>query len=164
MWSADLGGGSASLTVRDTEADREIGSVFALSGAYVFQPDAALGLYVGGWFGGVRDTSYSFDIFGPSLTWWPGHTGFSLRGVLGFGWLDAGEGDWTEDGVGGLAAAAYEFTITRTVKFGPEVSYGYVTAGSDASADFLSVSFILNWYPGKPPSEAPIDGPSTEDP
>lgn len=156
MLTTDLGGGSASLTTRDLTRDRELGGAFGFGGAFVFKPDLALGAAMPVWFGDVADTSYFFGVLGPSLAWWPGQSGFSLRAVLGFGFTEATGGvEWSDSGVGGFAAAAYEFTITRTVKFGPQLSYMYITTGDDSSADVVGVSFLLNWYPAaqKPPEQ-----------
>src|SRR5262245_35252350 len=83
-----LGGGSAAVTVPGGTSDREGGFAASLRAGYAFTPEVSLELNSTAWVKEQNSTTITFSVTAVAINYYPGATGFVLRGGVGVGSVD----------------------------------------------------------------------------
>ena len=147
-----LGAGTAGVNVTDVDSDREGGLAGGLRIGYAFTPELAVGLDGTFWTKEVDNETWSFSVGAAALTYYPGAKGFFVRGGVGVGTMEfeTEQGGVTysasDDGIGFLLGAGYEWRLTRKFALGPQVDYSYAKVNDDISLSYVNVTVGLNWY------------------
>lgn len=152
----NLGAGTADVTVpSEGDADREWGAAadFRLGGAVT--ENLLLGLESSGWAKEEDGSTLSLSTLAFGVTYYPGETGFFLRGGIGFASssyeFELSNGftqSKTETGFGLQGAMGYEWRLTQKFAMGPQVEYVYLNIGGDLvdTANFFDATLGFNWY------------------
>jgi Outer membrane protein beta-barrel domain len=148
----NLGGGTAGINASGVDTDREGGFGGNFRVAYAFSPEVAAGFEGNLWSKTVDNETWTFDVAGPAITYYPGAKGFFVRGGIGVGTIDYTVEDAgvtysaSDDGFGFLVAGGYEWRLTRKFALGPQVDYAYSKVNSDLSMNYVNFTLGLNWY------------------
>ena len=143
-----VGGGSAGIS---TDSGREGGFAGSFRFGYALQPQLSMELNSNGWTKESNGNTITFGTVTAALNFYPGASGFLVRGGLGWGSATATAQSGnvtissTETGFGLTAGAAYEFRVTRTFSIGPQVDYGWFTVDS-FDGDYVTGSLGFTWY------------------
>ncbi|HEU4366303.1 MAG TPA: outer membrane beta-barrel protein, partial [Candidatus Krumholzibacteria bacterium] len=114
-----------------------------------------LGLESSGWAKEEGGATLSLSTLAFGVTYYPGETGFLLRGGIGFASssyeLELSNGftqSKTETGFGLQGAMGYEWRLTQKFAMGPQVEYVYLNIGGDLvdTANFFDATLGFNWY------------------
>lgn len=155
-----LGGGSAHWKGAD---DRSVGGVGNFRIGYAVSPNLTFGLESCSWVkresagaAGGLTLIYNVSTFG--ATYFPWNSGAYIKGGMGYstasfedvGFLPGlGENKFQIDqtGFGILAAAGYEWRLTRKFAIGPEIDVVYLRLGDPFhDANYASVTLMMDWY------------------
>ncbi|HET6347755.1 MAG TPA: outer membrane beta-barrel protein [Candidatus Krumholzibacteria bacterium] len=148
----NVGGGSAKIS---SDPNREGGSDFNLRLGGAIKDDLLIGLEISSWLKDQSGTTVFFDAYTAALTYYPGNQGFFVRGGVGVGSVtvqsDLGGGvsvSKNENGFGAMAAAGYEWRLTKKFALGPQAEYVYLNIGGDLvdTANFFDATLGFNWY------------------
>ena len=148
----NLGGGSAGVS---GDSDRLGGTDLNLRLGGAIKDDLLLGLEISSWIRDESGTTVFFDAYTAALTFFPGNKGFFLRGGVGIGSTsfetDLGGGvtaSKDESGFGAMAAAGYEWRLTKKFALGPQIEFVYLNIGGDLvdTANFVDATLGFNWY------------------
>ena len=145
------GGGSAGLSSGGSSSDREGGFAGSFRVGYAFQPQISLELNSTAWTKEQSGTTTSFSVGTVALNYFPGGSGFVLRGGVGAGSADVSQsvGNQTisasESGFGFALGAAYEFRVLRTFALSPQIDYSWMTL-SEFDANYVNFELGFNWY------------------
>lgn len=148
----NAGGGSAGIDVNGVNSDREGGFGGNFRVGYAFNPQVALGLEGNMWTKEVENERWTFSVGGPAVTYYPGATGFFVRGGVGVGTVDYSfdSGGVTvsssDDGFGFLVATGYEWRLGRKFALGPEFDYAHAKVNDNLSMNYFNFTMGLNWY------------------
>ena len=148
----NLGAGTAGVNVTGVDSGREGGFAAGFRVGYAFTPELAVGLDGTYWSKDVDNETWTFDVGGASLTYYPGAKGFFVRGGIGAGSAEyateSGGVTFTasDDGFGFLLGTGYEWRLTRKFALGPEVDYSYAKVSNDFSLNYVNFTVGLNWY------------------
>ncbi|MBU1701097.1 MAG: outer membrane beta-barrel protein [Candidatus Eisenbacteria bacterium] len=167
----NLGAGNSEMELSlgglDLTGDRETGGAGNFRLGYAIEQNFLIGLEVSVWTktydveGSLADLTVSYGIAGPSVTWFPGNSGFFLRAAVGSGQVDLelSESNLTttaqESGFGGLAALGYEWRLTQKFALGAQLDLGYIKISDvvfgrddvgDVTVNFANITAALNWY------------------
>ncbi len=148
----NLGGGSAGINVTGLDSNREGGFGGNFRVGYAFSPQVAAGLEGNMWTKNVDNETWTFSVGGPALTYYPGGTGFFVRGGVGVGTVDYSfdQGGVTisssDDGFGFLVATGYEWRLGHKFALGPEFDYAHARVNDDLSMNYFNFTMGLNWY------------------
>jgi len=148
-----LGGGS--LTVENADK-REGGLAVNFRIGYSVRQDLVLHFEGSDWSRSFDEAggnvTWNFSVGTAALTWFPGNNGFFVRGGVGFATASAElERDnlhisSDENGLGLLAAAGYEWRLSRKFALGPQVEYVYEDLDSLGSSNAVNGALAFNWY------------------
>jgi len=148
----NLGGGSAGISASGFDSDREGGLGGNFRVGYAFSPQAAAGLEGNMWTKEVDNETWTFSMGAAALTYYPGATGFFVRGGVGVGTaeysLDQGGITYSasDDGIGFLLGTGYEWRLGRKFALGPQFDYSYSKVSDDYSINYFNFTMGLNWY------------------
>ncbi len=146
-----VGGGSLALTADGHSSDRQGGTAVFLRGGYAFNEDLSLELNGAGWTKEEDNTTVTFSTGTVALNYYPGHSGLILRAGVGGGSGEVKQtlgnltATGTENGIGLLAGAAYEFRVLRTFALGPQVEYNFASFDK-FEANWVNVGLGFTWY------------------
>jgi hypothetical protein len=153
MLGFGIGGGSQGI---EDEDDRESSAIGDFRIGYAVQPDLAVHLESSVWSKTFDDldgeVTWTFATTTAALTVYPGGGGGFLRGGIGFGTasVELDTGPFTvsadESGFGVLAAAGYEWRLTRMFALGPHAEFTWMDAGDVGSATMFGGALDFNWY------------------
>jgi outer membrane protein with beta-barrel domain len=148
----NLGGGSAGIDVPGVETNREGGLGGNFRVGYAFSPQFAAGLEGNMWTKDVDNETWTFSVGGAALTYFPGATGFFLRGGIGVGTVDYSfdQGGITysssDDGFGFLVGTGYEWRLSRKFALGPQFDYSHAKVNDNLSMNYFNFTVGANWY------------------
>lgn len=148
----NLGGGSAGETVTGFDSNREGGFAGNFRVAYAFSPQLAAGLEGNLWSKSKDNKTWTYSVGGPALTYYPGATGFFIRGGIGVGTADfsVDNGGTTlsvsDDGFGFLLGTGYEWRLGQKFALGPQFDYAHAKVNDDFSMNYFNFTMGLNWY------------------
>lgn len=147
-----VGGGGASLD----GSDREGGATGNFRIGYALRPDVVLHYEGAAWTRTfdepAGDVTWSFSTNAAALTYYPPQSGLFVRGGIGFGTarVEVKTGNvkvsHDETGLGLLAAAGWEFRLTRKFALAPQLGFAYQTLDGLDNSNFVDVSLGFNWY------------------
>jgi outer membrane protein with beta-barrel domain len=146
-----IGGGSANVSIPNTSTDREGGFAGSFRAGYAFTPEISLELNSNAWIKEQGGTTVTFSVSAVALNYYPGASGFVLRGGVGLGSVDLSSsfGNTTysssESGLGLTAGAAYEFRVTRRFSIGPQIDFGW-TDQTDYNTNHINGGLGFTWY------------------
>ena len=146
-----FGGGSAGVSIPGESTDRESGFAGSLRAGYAFTPEISLELNSNAWLKEQNGTTLTFSVAAAALNYYPGASGFVLRGGVGVGTVDVETtfGSTTvttsESGLGLTVGAAYEFRVTRRFAIGPQVDFGW-TDQQDLNTNHINGGLGFTWY------------------
>jgi hypothetical protein len=153
-WTLGLGlGGGSAVFEPDGGAslDREGGFGGAFRVGYAFNPKFAAGILSSGWSKEQNGATTTFSVGGVGVTFYPDAAGFHFSAGIGGGNGEVSTriGNVTtsisESGLGFLAAAGYEWRLTRRFALGPQIDFGYASLDS-GSFDYVNGVLQANWY------------------
>jgi len=149
----NVGGGSAGISATGLDSNREGGFGGNFRVGYAFSPQVAAGLEGNLWTKSVDNETWTFSFGGPALTYYPGATGFFVRGGVGVGTadysVDQGGGVTTsvsDDGFGFLVGTGYEWRLGHKFALGPQFDYAHAKVNTDFSVNYFNFTMGLNWY------------------
>ncbi len=146
-----LGGGSAAVSDASGSSDRQGGFAGSLRAGYAFTPEVSLELNSNAWIKEENGTTITFSVAAVALNYYPGASGFVLRGGVGVGTVDLSTsfGSTTvsasESGLGLTAGAAYELRLTRRFALGPQIDFGW-TDQQDFNTNHVNGGLGFTWY------------------
>lgn len=148
-----LGGGDAGIK---GGGDREGGATGNLRIGYALRPDVVLHYEGAAWTRtfdqGAADVTWSFSTNAAAITYYPPATGLFVRGGIGFGTarVEVKTGgvkvSADENGFGFLAAAGWEFRLTRKFALAPQVEFAYQKLDTLDASNFFDFGLGFNWY------------------
>ena len=148
----NLGGGSAGINDTGVDSNREGGFGGNFRVGYAFSPQVAAGLEGNVWTKNVDNETWTFSVGGPALTYYPGGTGFFVRGGVGVGTVDysVDQGGVTlsasDDGFGFLVATGYEWRLGHKFALGPQFDYAHAKVNDNLSMNYFNFTVGANWY------------------
>jgi len=148
----NLGGGSAGTSGSGVSTDRETGLAGNFRVGYAFSPQVAAGLEGNMWTKNVDNETLTFSVGAAALTYYPGATGFFVKGGIGVGSAEysVDQGGTTlsvsDDGLGFLVGAGYEWRLGRKFALGPQFDYSYAKINDDFKINYFNFTMGLNWY------------------
>ncbi|HEX6942597.1 MAG TPA: outer membrane beta-barrel protein [Gemmatimonadaceae bacterium] len=151
----NLGAGTADINTDGADTDREWGGCANFRAGGAISNQLLLGGEFTGWARDDDGNTTSLSTFLFAATYYPGPSGFFLRGGVGFGTssfeADAGDGftlSKDETGFALAAAAGYEWRLTKKFALGPQVEFNYLNIGGDLvdTANFFDATLGFNWY------------------
>lgn len=148
----NAGGGSAGINVTGVDSNREGGFGGNFRVGYAFSPQVAAGLEGNMWTKNVDNETWTFSVGGPAITYYPGATGFFVRGGVGVGTVDYSlkSGGVTlsssDNGFGFLGAMGYEWRLGKKFALGPEFDYAHAKVNDNLSMNYFNFTMGLNWY------------------
>ena len=147
-----LGAGTAGVNILDIDSDRDSGLGGSFRLGYAFTPQVAAGLEGTFWTKEADGDTWTFNVTTAALTFYPGATGFFVRGGVGVASVefetDVPGGTFTasDDGFGFLLGAGYEWRLTRKFALGPAVDYNYGKVSDDMSLNYVNFTLGATWY------------------
>lgn len=151
----NLGGGTADISVPELDdSDREWGGAANLRLGGAIKNNLLLGAETSGWARNENSTTVSLSTIVFAVTYYPGSSGWFLRGGAGFGGTstekdtNAGTLSNHETGFAMSAATGYEWRLTKKFALGPQVEFVYLNIGGDLvdTANFFNTTLGFNWY------------------
>ena len=148
----NLGGGSAGVNVTGFDTERKGGVAGNFRVGYAFSPQIAAGLEGNMWTKDVDGTTRTFSVGAAALTYYPGATGFFVRGGVGVGTVDLSEDQGgvtysaSDNGFGWLVGTGYEWRLGRRFALGPQFDYAHAKVNEDVSISYINFTAGLNWY------------------
>ena len=148
----NAGGGSAGININGVDSDREGGFGGNFRIAYAFNPQIAAGLEGSMWTKEVDNGTWTFSVGGPAVTFYPGGTGFLVRGGIGVGSVDysSESGGVTlsasDDGFGFFVGTGYEWRLGEKFALGPQFDYAHASVNDNLSMNYFNFTLGLNWY------------------
>ena len=116
---------------------------------YAFSNELVLGLESFAWVSEIEGVDWTFNVVGPGVTFYPGNTGFFVKGVVGYASIEASVGNFSvsEGGFGLTAGGGYEIRLTTKFAMGLEADYSYLNLGEDlTSGSIVDGLLTFNWY------------------
>ena len=138
-----------------SEPERETGAAGSFRVGYALNEQWGLGIESNAWRKNVNDVTFTFNVAGPAVYFYPGSGGLVLRGGVGMGGVHASASSGsvtvsqTDSGLGFTAGAAYEFRIMRTFSLGPQIDFGWMSIDSGGSNDeinYVNVGLSFDWH------------------
>ena len=126
------------------DTERETGAAGSFRFGHALNEQWGLGIESNAWTKNVDDVTFTFNVAGPAVYFYPGSGGLVLRGGVGMGGVrasaDAGSVtvSQTESGLGFTAGAAYDFRINRTFSIGPQIDLGWMSIDSGGSNEEIN--------------------------
>lgn len=153
MIGLSVGGGSQGV---EDEDEREGSGTGNFRIGYAVRPDLVLHFEGTGWTktfdSAFGDATWTFSTGTAALTWYPNAGGGFLRGGVGVGTAsleieDSGiKVSADESGLGLVAAAGYEWRLTRKFALGPHGEFVWMDLGDVGTANMFGGSLDFNWY------------------
>jgi len=139
----------------NTDSDRETGAGGSFRAGYALNDQWGLGLESNAWRKEVESVTFTFNVVGPAVYYYPASSGLVLRGGVGVGSIHASatSGSLTvsasDSGLGLTAGAGYDFRIMRSFSLGPQVDFGWMSIDSGGSSDqinYVNVGLSFDWH------------------
>jgi hypothetical protein len=160
MLGLSVGGGPGKFkNATGEDSSTESGGVFDFRVGRTITPKVLLSGEFDTWQRSEGSLDFWFFNFAACATFYPGNPdagsgGFYLRGGIGYGSVDVDENlgnstlTFSEEGFGLLAAAGYEFRLTRRFALGAGTGINYLSISGDVfdTAQFVPIVADLNWY------------------
>lgn len=147
-----MGVGNAGFS---TDPQRETGAAGSFRAGYAVSEQFGLGLESNAWRKDVEGVTFTFNVAGPAVYFYPGSSGLVLRGGVGVGSIHAStsSGSTTvsasDSGLGLTVGAGYEFRVARSFSLGPQLDFGWMSIDSGGSSDsinYVNAGLSFDWH------------------
>ena len=153
-WFLGLGVGAGNAGFA-SDSDRETGAAGSFRAGYALNDQWGLGLESNAWRKEVESVTFTFNVAGPAVYYYPAGSGLVLRGGVGIGSIhaSASSGSLTvsasDSGLGLTVGAGYDFRIKKSFSLGPQVDFGWMSIDSGGSSDeinYVNVGLSFDWH------------------